>query len=120
MYSICALILLGADLALGQTVLGCGSHQWLLFWLLAIVPTVFGHTLFNYALGHLKAAVVSVAILGEPVGASILATVMLREQPTLAQVVGGTLILGGLYVFLRYSTGKAVARPAVDAGVAGI
>jgi len=118
-YSICALLLLGAALALGQPVRGYGSHQWLLFWLLAIVPTIFGHTLFNYALGHLKAAVVSVAILGEPVGASVLATVMLREKPTIAQAVGGALILGGLYVFLRFSAGEAVTRPVADAGAAG-
>ncbi|MHB9146345.1 MAG: DMT family transporter [Symbiobacteriia bacterium] len=105
-YAICAGVLLAVSLAMGLPLGGYSSHQWLLFWLLAIVPTIFGHTLFNFALGHLPAAVVSVAILGEPVGASILAAFMLRQLPTPTQLAGGGLILGGLYVFLRFSQGR--------------
>ena len=117
-YSMSAAALLAASLAFGLPVRGYGSQQWLLFWLLAIVPTIFGHTLFNFALGHLKAAVVSVAILGEPVGASILATLLLHERPTPAQMLGGALILGGLYVFLRFAEAAPVRRDPPKAEVA--
>ena len=115
-YAICAGILLVVALALGLPVGGYNSPQWLLFWLLAIVPTIFGHTLFNFALGHLPAAVVSVAILGEPLGASILAALLLHQSPTTTQFVGGGLILGGLYLFLRYSQGSAVRAQAAPPG----
>lgn len=117
-YSICAAVLLSVSLALHLPLGGYTSHQWLLFWLLAVVPTIFGHTLFNFALGHLPAAVVSVAILGEPLGTSILATFMLRQFPTLTQAAGGVLILGGLYVFLRFTQAPA-AGALVEAEEAG-
>lgn len=74
--------------------------DWLWFLLLAIIPTIFGHTVFNWALRYVKAAVVSVSILGEPVGATILAYFIFHEIPTLLQVAGGLIIISGLYLFI--------------------
>ncbi|WP_347488704.1 DMT family transporter [Desulfoscipio sp. XC116] len=74
---------------------------WLMFVLLAAVPTVMGHTVFNWALRYVKAAVVSVSILGESVGATILAYFIFHQVPTLLQVTGGLIIITGLMVFIR-------------------
>lgn len=74
------------------------------FFLLALVPTIFGHTVFNWALRHVKAAVVSVSILGEPVGATILAYFIFREVPGLLQLLGGVTIILGLYIFITCSS----------------
>ncbi len=72
-----------------------------LFFLLAAVCTVGGHTVYNYALRHLPVAVVAVSFLGEPVGAAGLAWLLLHEPPTSAVLVGGAIILTGLYLATR-------------------
>lgn len=71
------------------------------FVLLAAVPQLVGHTSFNWALRHLSTTVVAVAFLGEPVGATILAYLLLREVPSGIKLLGATLILGGVYLTLR-------------------
>lgn len=66
---------------------------------LALICTVIGHSSFNYAIAYLPASTVSVATLGEPIGATLLAAVLLREAPTLGQILGGAVIIIGIYVF---------------------
>ena len=61
-----------------------------------------GHTLFNWALRHTRPSVVSVSILGEPVGATILAYWIFGEAPGLWQTLGGLLILVGVYAFVKW------------------
>ena len=70
---------------------------------MAIIPTFFGHTLHNWALKHVKAQVVSVSLLGEPIGASILALVLLGEIPPHFTISGGCLRLPGIYLAFRGS-----------------
>ena len=79
------------------------SLDWLLFLALAVIPTILGHTVFNWALRYVKAAVISVSILGEPVGATILAVLLLGESPGLAQLAGGIVIIAGLCLFITAS-----------------
>ncbi|MEC0242263.1 DMT family transporter [Paenibacillus dokdonensis] len=77
------------------------GKDWWMFLLLAIVPTVFGHLLFNWLLQYVSASTISMSILGEPVGASILAFLLLNEQMTWFQIIGGILAISGLVVFLN-------------------
>ncbi|MDD2736949.1 MAG: DMT family transporter [Desulfuromonadaceae bacterium] len=79
------------------------ATDWLLFLALAVVCTIFGHTVFNWVLRHVQASVVSVSILGEPLGAILWASIFLREYPTLRQAIGGSIIFSGLFIFTRYS-----------------
>ncbi|MNC26707.1 4-amino-4-deoxy-L-arabinose-phosphoundecaprenol flippase subunit ArnE [compost metagenome] len=83
-------------------------REWGIFVLLAVVPTVFGHILFNWLLQFTSATTVSMNILGEPVGASILAFLLLGEQLTGLQWTGGVLVMGGLAVYLYSGRKKAV------------
>lgn len=76
------------------------ANDWLCFAALALVSTIFGHVVFNWALRYVPAAVVSVSILGEPVGATILGYFILREAPGLLQIAGGLIIIGGLFIFI--------------------
>ncbi|WP_342435630.1 DMT family transporter [Paenibacillus sp. FSL L8-0436] len=85
-------------------------REWGIFVLLAIVPTVFGHILFNWLLQYTSATTVSMNILGEPVGASILAFLLLGEQLTILQWAGGVLVMGGLAVYLYAGRRKAAKR----------
>ena len=77
------------------------SGELTLFLLMAIVPTIFGHTMFNYALKKVPAHIVSTSVLGEPVGASLLAYLLLPgEVPSAWIMLGGALVVGGLYIVL--------------------
>ncbi len=95
-----AAILLVFNLATGARFYPYPPSDWLWFFALAAIPTICGHTVFNWALRYLKAAIVSVSILGEPVGATILAYFIFHEVPGLLQVAGGVTIITGLCVFI--------------------
>lgn len=83
---------------------GYSGREWGLFLLLAIVPTLFGHYLFNWLLKYMNATAVSMAVLGEPVISSILAWILLGERLTTLQLLAGCLILSGVWVFMRYGS----------------
>ncbi|MEK3904894.1 MULTISPECIES: DMT family transporter [unclassified Paenibacillus] len=84
------------------------AREWGIFVLLAVVPTVFGHILFNWLLQYTSATTVSMNILGEPVGASILAFLLLGEQLSGLQWAGGVLVMAGLGVYLYAGRRKAL------------
>jgi drug/metabolite transporter (DMT)-like permease len=72
--------------------------EWTYFVLLAVVPTILGHTVFNWALRHVRPSAISVAFLGEPVVASFLAFIIFDQRPLRATFIGGALILAGIYL----------------------
>jgi drug/metabolite transporter (DMT)-like permease len=95
-YGIAALALMALALTVGVPLAGYPTQAWLWLVLLAIFPQIVGHSSFNWALGHLPATFVSMAALAEPVGATILAWIILQEPPSWSTVLGGLLILIGL------------------------
>ncbi|MEI7846046.1 MAG: DMT family transporter [Chloroflexota bacterium] len=72
------------------------TYLWLL--LLALVPQLIGHSTFNWALRFLPASIVSITLLGEPIGSTILAYILLKESPTLLKIIGAIVILIGIYI----------------------
>jgi len=109
-YGLAALILFAGAVVSGDRVAVGDPRELLLFLAMAIVPTVFGHTMFNYALRKVPAHVVSTSVLGEPVGASILAFLLLPgETPGLAIITGGALVVIGLFIVL--SRGRVADVP---------
>jgi drug/metabolite transporter (DMT)-like permease len=113
-YSLTAAILVGLALATGTALLGHPASAYGYIMLLALVPQLIGHNAMNWALGSLSAAVVAVAILGEPVGSALIAAVLLHEVPTPLEVLGGAVVLAGVYVALR-----GAPRDEVRADMAG-
>ncbi|CAB5144483.1 Permease of the drug/metabolite transporter (DMT) superfamily [Olavius algarvensis associated proteobacterium Delta 3] len=97
-YGSAAVILWGCVLAAGLPVAGFEPQTWACFWGLALVSQVIGHTSFNWALRWLGAGVIAVALLGEPIGATILAYMLFGEGLTWYKVVGGALILSAIYI----------------------
>ena len=98
-YGVAALILLGlAALTPGVPVLAYPAREWLLFLAIAAFPTMLGHTGANYALRYFRAYVVNLALLGEPVIATLLAWGLpsIREAPPVQTVIGGLLIVAGI------------------------
>ncbi|MDF2626877.1 MAG: protein of unknown function transrane [Symbiobacteriaceae bacterium] len=98
-YGSATVVLLVAALLWGSPLTGFAPTNWSIFAGLAVFPTVFGHTLFNWALKYVPASVISVSILGEPIGASILAWIIWRTAPGPMSLLGGTLILTGVGLF---------------------
>lgn len=70
----------------------------ILFILIALIPMILGHTLYNWALKYIKAVIVSVSLLGEPIGATILAFIFLGEVPNSMTIIGGSVTLIGIYL----------------------
>lgn len=97
-YAVCAVVLLGFVLGAGHPLGGYPDREWLLFAAMALGPGLFGHTVLNWALGHVESSVVSVSLLGEPVGSTLLAVVVLAEFPPTATVLGGAVVLAGIYL----------------------
>ena len=100
-YVVCALGLLGYTLVLGDSLVAYPPHEWLLFFGMAIGPGLFGHTVINWALAHVESSVVSVSLVGEPVGSTLLALLILSEVPGPITVVGGAVVLTGIFVTSR-------------------
>jgi drug/metabolite transporter (DMT)-like permease len=71
--------------------------------LMAVVSGILGHTLYNWSLGYIRASIMSVALLGEPIGSSLLAYVIpwIHQEPSLYTIVGGCIILIGIYLTAR-------------------
>lgn len=68
------------------------------FLALAIIPQLLGHSSFNWALGYLPAAFVSIGLFAEPIGSTILAFIILSEIPGTFEAFGAILILMGIYI----------------------
>ncbi|MHB1119648.1 MAG: DMT family transporter, partial [Bellilinea sp.] len=100
-YSISAAALLFLIAFSGQPMTGYSTKTYLWFALLALIPQVIGHSSFNWALKYLPAAFVSLALLGEPVGTTILAVIFLREDPGAMEIIGGAMILSGIFLASR-------------------
>ena len=106
-YTACALVLLGVAVGRGHPLGGYPTREWLLFLGMAVGPGVFGHTVVNWALAHVESSVVSVSLLGEPVGSTLLALALLGEVPGVSTLVGGSVVLAGIYLTVQARTASA-------------
>jgi drug/metabolite transporter (DMT)-like permease len=100
-YSVSAAVLAAMMIASGTPFFGYPPETWMIFALITAGPQFLGHTVFNYLLEHVKASVVAVALLAEPVGATLLAYLFLDEVPTTVTVVGGAIVLVGVWMAIR-------------------
>lgn len=103
-YSFSALFLLATSLSWRIPFTGYKASSYVYMTLLAVVPQLIGHTAINWALKHLKASMVAITILGEPIGASILAYFVFGEIIRSFQGVGIVLIF--LAVIIASSKAK--------------
>jgi drug/metabolite transporter (DMT)-like permease len=100
-YASASATLVPAALYAGAPLWGYSGETW--FWLFAIMlgPQILGHTVLNWALKYVEASIISGTILAEPVVSALLAWLVLSERPGLATVLGGVVVLVGLYLLLR-------------------
>ncbi|MBA01405.1 MAG: hypothetical protein CL752_03215 [Chloroflexi bacterium] len=83
-----------------QFVTASPSAYWALIGIV-VLPQLIGHTTINWTLGIFPAAIVGIAIVCEPIGASLLAVILLDEIPTLFEMVGALIIVSGVYIAIR-------------------
>lgn len=96
-YTYCAFFLFIFVLISGGSFTGYSNMNYFYITLLAIGPTLIGHSVLNLSIRYVPATIVSLAILGEPIITTILALVILKETLTGATMVGGVLILYGIF-----------------------
>lgn len=94
------------------------SQTWLWLALLALGPQIVGHSSLNWALRYLSATYVTLAVLGEPIGSTLLAWWLLGERPLPWTVAGGVLILAGIAVASH--AGQPVQAPACTTGLTAL
>ena len=77
------------------------SSTWLILLALAIGPQFMGHLGLNFSLKHLSASTISLSLLLEPIGASLLSILFFQEFPTMLETYGSIIILSGVAIGLR-------------------
>ena len=108
-YAVSAITLFIICLIYQAPVINLSLSDYEIILLMALVSGIFGHTLYNWSLGHIRASVMSVALLGEPIGSSLLAFLIpqiiqvswVAQIPTMFTIIGGTIILIGIYLTAR-------------------
>lgn len=108
-YTAAAVTLWLAVLIVRPSISGFAADAWVFILLLALIPQLVGHTSINYALGHLRVVTVGLAILGEPLLATLYAIPVLGETPPVGVLIGGPLIVAG--VALGLSGSRAPVEP---------
>lgn len=95
-YLTAAAVLLSSAVINGVPLWPYPTEELLIFLALAVVCTIFGHTVYNWSLKYLTAPVISTSLLGEPILASLLALVLLSEVPPWTVVLAAPLVLIGI------------------------
>jgi drug/metabolite transporter (DMT)-like permease len=114
-YGTCFVMLIVFAASVRAPVLHQPPRELAIFLALAIGPMLLGHTGLNWALKYLPAYVVNLTLLGEPIGATLLAAIIpsIREVPGVATFVGGAMIVAGVYVTTRRQRSGRPRGPAL-------
>ncbi len=102
-YAVGTITLFFICLALAAPVSHLATTDYAIILLMALVSGIFGHTLYNWSLGYIRASIMSVALLGEPIGSSLLAYIIpwIHQEPSVYTIFGGGIILVGIYLTAR-------------------
>ena len=107
-YITAAVVLMTAALLNGVPLWPYPVDEILIFLALAVVCTMFGHTIYNWSLRYLSAPVISTSLLGEPIIASMLAFIILSEVPGWTVIMAAPLVLIGVLLTVQDRAWKKV------------
>lgn len=110
-YGAAALVLLPVCLLGGVPLSGWDAAAWLGLLSIVAIPQMLGHTVFNALMGAISATVIAIAVLAEPVVATVAAYLLLDEAPAALFWLGAPVILVGVYVAAT-GEGAITADPA--------
>lgn len=97
-YSSAAVILWILVLSLGFPISGFSTTTLAAFWGMALISQLIGHSSYNWALKWFSTGLIAVSLLGEPIGATILAYIIFDEGLTIYKIIGGIFILSAIYI----------------------
>jgi drug/metabolite transporter (DMT)-like permease len=97
-YGAAAVFLWATVLGLDFQITGYSTRTVWAFWAMALVTQLIGHSSYNWALKWIKPHVIAVSLLGEPIGATILAYIIFHEPLSAAKVVGALFIFAAIYI----------------------
>ena len=100
-YTACGAVLMILCMVQGYGLFSFGFSAVIVGLLLAVFSTILGHSIFSWCLKFFSPSFVSASKLCEPVVAAILASFLFGEVPTALQLLGGGLILGGVFYYSR-------------------
>jgi len=100
-YGSAALVLTASCAIAGTALTGYSGRTHFFLFLLGLVPQCIGHTTYNWSLRWLPPSLVALIGLAEPLGASILAWLILGEALTTVKIAGGLVVLAGIYIATR-------------------
>jgi len=115
-YSVAAVALLVAALVGGQRLSGFDLRTWLCLAAITVGPQLLGHSVFNRLLRTVGPTVVSVAVLGEIVGASILAAWWFGQEPPAGLIPAAVCIGTGVVLVVRFGSLERVGLTEIEAG----
>ncbi len=99
-YAVGTIVLFIICLIFNAPVINLSLRDYGIIFLMAVVAGIFGHTLYNWSLKHVRASLASVVLLGEPIGSSLLAFVLpwIQQMPSYYTIIGGAIILFGIFL----------------------
>lgn len=100
-YTTAAVVLLAIAFAFGANLLAYSFNAYVFVVLLALGPQLIGHSSYNWALKYLSATFITITLLAEPIGATLLAIPLLAQIPSPTMLIGGALILVGIFLSAR-------------------
>lgn len=100
-YESCTFTLFIIALLWKTPLLGYDINVYLLTFALAVVCTIFGHSIYNWALEFVPLSFISISCLGEPIFAGILSFLFFGEIITIGQLMGGIIIILSLGLFVK-------------------
>ena len=102
-YAVGTIVLFVICLLFNAPVINLSLRDYGIIFLMAVVAGIFGHTLYNWSLEHVRASLASVVLLGEPIGSSLLAFALpwIQQIPSYYTIIGGAIILSGIYLTAR-------------------
>lgn len=106
-YGTAAVVLFIMVLVAKMPLSGYSQSTWVVFICMALFAQVMGHTSYNYALKWFSANLIAISLLGEPVLASLMGWLFFKEGLTLLKIMGGALILGGIYIAAMAEVGQS-------------
>lgn len=96
--AIAAVLLVTSAALAGTQVVGFAGDDYFAMSMSALVPSLIGHSLLNHAVRRVPVHLVALAILGEPIGASLLTWLFFAEVPPAHAALGGAVILAGIAI----------------------
>ncbi len=101
LFASAAITLMMISFYTGESLIGYSKMDYFGLFLLGLIPTVFGHSTFYFALRYLQPTIVASFPLGEPIIASVIAYFLFSEAVGFSIILGGILTILGLLTLVK-------------------